>query len=215
MSFQQLTIFSGSTCFVGSATFGVTASVQALTNNRATCSSLVGSGVPCKAVGTFSESLVCSNGAQDLLNLMSGSVLTINIYADAACGSPIETIATVLDKCISISSSASNSNAIFSGPKNGTFGATLYDDSACKVASKDQSTNTPATLPQCEGQPTPTLGQCAKIPTECAAAFSSKYNGVSVGSFKYEQVVAVPATKSSALGVGISFAAGVLALLVF
>ncbi|KAJ3068814.1 hypothetical protein HDU99_003096, partial [Rhizoclosmatium hyalinum] len=96
---------------------------------------------------------------------------------------------------------------------NGTFGATLYDDSACKVASKDQSTNTPATLPQCQGQAAPTVGQCAKIPAECVAAFSSKYNGIRVGSFKYEQVVA--ATKSSALAVGISFAASVVTLLLF
>ncbi|KAJ3294192.1 hypothetical protein HDU79_011359 [Rhizoclosmatium sp. JEL0117] len=212
MSFQQLAVFSGSTCSVGSATFGVAASVPALTNNQASCSSLVGSGVSCKAVGTFSESLVCSNGAQDLLNLMSGSVLTINIYADAACGSPIETAATVLDKCISISSSGNNFNAIFTS-KNGTFGATLYDDSACKVVSKDQSTSTPATLPQCQGQATPAVGQCAKIPADCVAAFSSKYNGISVGSFKYDQIVAT--AKSSAFAVGFSFAAGVAALFLF
>ncbi|KAJ3294194.1 hypothetical protein HDU79_011361 [Rhizoclosmatium sp. JEL0117] len=213
MSFQQFTIFPGNTCAVGSATFGVTASVPALTNNKSSCSSLVGSGIACKSVGTFSETVACSNGAQDLLKLMSGPVFTINIYSDTACGSPVETAAAVLDKCISISAGGTSFNAIFTTSKNGTVDSTLYDDSACKVASKDQSTATPATLPQCEGQVAPALGQCAKIPTECVAAFSSRYNGVSLGSFKYEQVVAVPATKSSALGVGISFVAGAAALL--
>ncbi|KAJ3284559.1 hypothetical protein HDU79_008049 [Rhizoclosmatium sp. JEL0117] len=215
MSFEQSTAFSGTTCIPGTAIFGVTASIPTFTNNKSTCSSTVGSGFTCKSVGTFSESYFCSTGAQDLLDLMSGPVLTINIYSDAACNNPIETVAAMLDKCISMSVPAKGIkyNVVFTASRNGTvegLGATMYDDIACKIESKDQTASSSAvSLPQCEGQGNPAIGQCVRFPENCTVAFSSRYNGVTLGSFKYEQVVAVPVTKSSVLGVGMSFLAGI------
>ncbi|KAJ3294201.1 hypothetical protein HDU79_011368 [Rhizoclosmatium sp. JEL0117] len=232
MSFQQLTLYSGTTCAPGSAIFGTTSSVSALTNGKSTCSTVVGSGVRCKAFGTVSESLLCSNGAQDLTKLISGPAFTITIYTDTNCGTTLQTAAAVLDKCISIAGSASSAgvNTMFTVLRDGTVGTTMYDDSGCKVVSKNQAPASSLTIPQCEGQITPALGQCAKIPAVCVSAMSSQLNGVIVGSFKYDRVVdqitaveptagaqtGVQTTKSSsASAVGLSLVSGLAAMFLF
>ncbi|KAJ3073628.1 hypothetical protein HDU99_001869, partial [Rhizoclosmatium hyalinum] len=113
-----------------------------------------------------------------------------------------------LDKCIALSVPGASQaiNAVFTNG-NGTMTTTLYDDSACSVVSKNQSVSTPAKLAQCEAQPPAKYGVCTKVVPECVAAFSAKYSGVSVGSFKYmevSQVITPTTSKSSAMTVGIS-----------
>ncbi|KAJ3294200.1 hypothetical protein HDU79_011367 [Rhizoclosmatium sp. JEL0117] len=215
MSFQQLTLYSGTTCAPGSATFGLTTSISALTNGLSTCSSVVGSGVNCKAFGNFSESLSCSSGYLDLIKLTTGPVLAISVYSDVACGVPIQTVVAALDKCTSVTlpdTTIIGLNAVFTSSSNGTIGTMLFDDSACSVVSKKQFPVSSFTVDQCANQTQPALGQCATIPADCASAMSSTLNRVSVRSLKYEQIVAND-KKSGFLRMGLSLVSCLTALL--
>ncbi|KAJ3294186.1 hypothetical protein HDU79_011353 [Rhizoclosmatium sp. JEL0117] len=220
---MRITVFNGSTCAAGTASFGVAVSIPVATSNKATCASVVGSGIACKSIGgtvsILSESRSCGAGEFELVQAIGGRVLTATVYTDSDCAAQLEVAAVALDKCIALSVPGASQaiNAVFTNG-NGTMTTTLYDDSACSVVSKNQSVSTPAKLAQCEAQPPAKYGVCTKVVPECVAAFSAKYSGVSVGSFKYMEVSQVntpPTSKSSAMTVGISALGGLAAFLFF
>ncbi|KAJ3284560.1 hypothetical protein HDU79_008050 [Rhizoclosmatium sp. JEL0117] len=211
----QYAAYTWDTCPTGLAVYGVTTNI--LVDAHFTPPPCPPELLNCAYAGSFSESEVCSNGSKDVVNQMIGPVVTMTVYSDAACGSPLQTVAAVLDKCISMVRSEglkSNFNGKFTISNNGSVGVTMYDDGDCKVPSKNQTPNFPKSIPGCEVQATSVIGLCDKVSAECVNGVSKWYEHATVGSFKYEQVVSQVA-KSSALSVGVSLFSFVAALLMF
>ncbi|KAJ3080619.1 hypothetical protein HDU99_007900 [Rhizoclosmatium hyalinum] len=216
MSFQQYAAYTWDTCPTGSAVYGVTTSIAAILGTQISCASEINH-LTCAHAGSFYESDICSNGAKDLVNQMTGPVVTFTLYSDAVCGSPVQTVAAVVDRCISLVETVFlkvTFNAKFTISSTGNVGVTLYDDGECKVPSKKQTPTFPMALPGCGEQESSIIGQCGKVSAKCVQSGSIWFNHGSLGSFKYQQPVTQVA-KNSALSVGISLFTFVAALLVF
>ncbi|KAJ3059539.1 hypothetical protein HDU99_006304, partial [Rhizoclosmatium hyalinum] len=92
---SELVTYQSGTCAAGSAVMAIFSS-SSLTGT--TCAP-----TSCQGSGSIGVSTACNGSASHAISQISGSAIVASYYSDAACSSAssVQTVAIVLDKCIS------------------------------------------------------------------------------------------------------------------
>ncbi|ORY45125.1 hypothetical protein BCR33DRAFT_850021 [Rhizoclosmatium globosum] len=179
---SELVTYQSGTCAAGSAIMAIFYS-SSLTG--ATCAP-----TSCQGSGSIGVSTACNGSASHAISQISGSAIVASYYSDAACSSAssVQTVAIVLDKCISFGASGTVTMAFkytYDAAKG--FDVGVYTDAACTVKSTSTfTTSTSGGIPQCEGISMPSAGQCLKIPDSCVDVMKQSFQSQStIGSFMF------------------------------